>query len=70
MPGFGLASAPVASCGVLGFLEASSSYKIDYIPPAAFSPDGRTVVTANQDGTATIYKVVADEDVERLLSKD
>jgi hypothetical protein len=30
MPGFGPASAPVASCGVLGFLEASSSYKIDY----------------------------------------
>ena len=30
MPGFGPASAPVASCGVLGFLEASNSYKIDY----------------------------------------
>jgi len=31
MPGFGPASAPVANCGGLGFLEASSSYKIDYI---------------------------------------
>jgi len=30
MPGFGPASAPVANCGVLGFLEAPSSYKIDY----------------------------------------
>jgi hypothetical protein len=30
MPGFGLASAPVAVGGVFGFLEASSSYKIDY----------------------------------------
>jgi hypothetical protein len=30
MLGFGPASAPVAACGVLGFLEASSSYKIDY----------------------------------------
>jgi hypothetical protein len=29
-PGFGPASAPGASCGVLG-LEAPSSYKIDYI---------------------------------------
>ena len=31
MPGFGPASAPVASCGVLGFLEAPSSYNFDYI---------------------------------------
>jgi len=31
MPGFGPASAPVAACGVLGFLEAPNSYKIDYI---------------------------------------
>ena len=31
MPGFGPASAPVAICGVLGFLEAPSSYKFDYI---------------------------------------
>jgi hypothetical protein len=30
MPDFGPASAPVASWGVLEFLEASSSYKIDY----------------------------------------
>jgi hypothetical protein len=31
MPGFGPASAPVAICGVLAFLEASNSYKFDYI---------------------------------------
>ena len=31
MPGFGPASAPVASCGVLGFLEALNSYRFDYI---------------------------------------
>jgi len=30
MPGFGPTSAPVATCGILGFLAASSSYKIDY----------------------------------------
>ena len=30
MPGFGPASAPVATCGILGFLAALSSYKIDY----------------------------------------
>jgi hypothetical protein len=30
MPGFGPASAPVASCGVWGFLEAPDSYKFDY----------------------------------------
>jgi hypothetical protein len=28
--GFGTASAPVATYGVLGFLEARDSYKIDY----------------------------------------
>jgi len=33
MPGFGPASAPMASRGVLGFLEAPSSYKIDYSEP-------------------------------------
>jgi len=30
MPGFGPASAPVASYGVLGFWEASDSYNFDY----------------------------------------
>jgi hypothetical protein len=34
MSGFGRTSAPVAICGVLGFLEASNSYKIDYIESA------------------------------------
>ena len=32
MPGFGPASAPVASCGVLGYLGAPDSYNFDYIP--------------------------------------
>ena len=31
MSGFGRTSAPVAICGVLGFLEALNSYKFDYI---------------------------------------
>jgi hypothetical protein len=31
MSGFGRTSASVAICGFLGFLEASNSYKIDYI---------------------------------------
>ena len=30
MSGFGRTSAPVAICGVLRFLEALDSYKIDY----------------------------------------
>ena len=30
MSAFGPTSAPVANCGVLGFFEASGSYKIDY----------------------------------------
>jgi hypothetical protein len=30
MSGFDRTSASVAICGVLGFLEASNSYKIDY----------------------------------------
>jgi hypothetical protein len=30
MSGFGRTSAPVAICGVLGFLEALNSYKFDY----------------------------------------
>src|SRR5258708_5361299 len=41
---FGAPSAPVANCGLLGFLEAPNSYKIDYI---ALSP--RTISGSCQE---------------------
>ena len=43
MSAFGPTSAPVANCGVLGFLEASSSYKIDY--------NGRITINHNRRRT-------------------
>src|SRR5437762_2508316 len=46
MPGFGPASAPVANCTVLGFLEASSSHKFDYNGSNTLNPNrGRTFET-------------------------
>ena len=36
---------------------------------AAFSSDGRYVITANADGTASVYQVVAAEDLEKLFPK-
>src|ERR1019366_3821527 len=38
MPGFGPASAPVAACGVLGFLEALGSYNLDFSPISSRTP--------------------------------
>jgi hypothetical protein len=35
MSGFGRTSAPVAICGVLGFLEALNSYNFDFHEDAA-----------------------------------
>jgi hypothetical protein len=38
MPGFGPASAPVAICGVWGFLEAPGSYNFDYNRMNSYKP--------------------------------
>ena len=46
MSALGPTSAPVANCGVLGFLEASGSYKIDYTGRNALNHNhGRTFET-------------------------
>ena len=48
MPGFDPASAPVASCGVLGFLEASNSYSFDYSRVGWRPPGGRPAWTCGR----------------------
>jgi WD40 repeat protein len=35
---------------------------------AVFSPDGQRVVTASNDGTALIWRIVTLDDIARLLA--
>ena len=71
MPGFGPASAPVASCGVLGFLEAPSSYKIDYsklgwTPPSDHIPQRPWLFTAGMKFISDQLLGIQDEAAARV----
>jgi WD40 repeat protein len=50
----------------LGRLEGHSGK----VWSAAFSPDGQRVVTASDDNTARVFKIVTAEDIARLLASN
>jgi WD40 repeat protein len=49
---------------VIASLEGHS----ERVVSAAFSPDGQRVVTASEDITARIFRIVTSEDIMRLLA--